>query len=64
MRYAAGTKDEWLYLTGPDGKYDPHAKFQQINAYDDADWAGDTSTRKRTISSFMMVDGFFLGINV
>lgn len=64
MRYAAGTRDEWLYLTVRDGKYDPKTTLQQINVYVDRDWAGDTHTRKSTSSSFMTVDGFMLGVNV
>lgn len=64
MRYIAGTKDEWLYLTMPYGKYDPQMKLQQIHVYVDMDWAGDTRTRTSTNSSFIMGDGFLLGVNV
>ena len=64
LRYIAGVKEEWLYLTVEDKTYDVDKDDLFIDVYTDADWAGDRDSLKSTSSSFMMMDGFLLGVNV
>jgi len=55
IRFTRGVDDEWLHIT--------IKREIRIEVFIDADWAGDTTTRRSTSSSFVMINGFLISVN-